>query len=105
MPNKFSPNPRSPWYSPMPPKRKHRRKLTPERKEQLRERIRQTKPWLRSTGPRTFLGKKIASQNAIKHGIYCRFDGKSLWAAEPNVVRPAEGIAGLDSLAFETGIS
>jgi hypothetical protein len=30
------------------------------------------KPWLKSTGPRTFLGKKIASQNRTLHGLYTR---------------------------------
>jgi hypothetical protein len=27
------------------------------------------KPWLKSTGPTSFLGKKIVSQNALKHGL------------------------------------
>jgi hypothetical protein len=30
------------------------------------------KPWLKSTGPKTFLGKKIASQNRTLHGLYTR---------------------------------
>jgi hypothetical protein len=82
MRNKFSPNPKAPNYSPIAPIPKKKRWVSEDRKRQLREQIQRTKPWLKSTGPRSFLGKKISSQNAIKHGIYVKFGGKSLWAGE-----------------------
>ena len=34
-----------------------------------RERIRLIKPWEKSTGPRTELGKLISSKNNLKHGL------------------------------------
>lgn len=37
---------------------------TPERRAEQKERIQQTKPWLKSTGPRTSEGKAVSSQNA-----------------------------------------
>jgi hypothetical protein len=34
------------------------------------ERIRNQKPWLKSTGPRTISGKRASSLNAYRHGHY-----------------------------------
>lgn len=41
---------------------------TEERRAAQRERIQQTKPWLKSTGPKTEEGKKRVRMNALKHG-------------------------------------
>ena len=41
---------------------------TPERRDKQAERIRQSKPWEKSTGPRTAEGKAVSSQNALVHG-------------------------------------
>ena len=41
---------------------------TPERRARQAERIRQWKPWEKSTGPRTEAGKATSSQNALVHG-------------------------------------
>ena len=41
---------------------------TPERRAQQAVRIRQWKPWEKSTGPRTEEGKAASSQNALVHG-------------------------------------
>ena len=35
-----------------------------------RRTIDRVKPWLKSTGPRSALGKKRSSQNRLKHGLY-----------------------------------
>ena len=43
---------------------------TPESRAAQAQRIRATKPWSRSTGPRTPEGKLIASLNSRKHGLY-----------------------------------
>lgn len=41
---------------------------TQERRDKQAERIRQSKPWEKSTGPRTEEGKAASSQNALVHG-------------------------------------
>ena len=41
---------------------------TPERKARQAELIKQYKPWVKSTGPRTLEGKVKASRNAYKGG-------------------------------------
>ena len=43
---------------------------TPERRARQAERIRQWKPWERSTGPRTPAGKAKAARNAWKGGLW-----------------------------------
>ncbi len=43
---------------------------TEERRKQQAERIRQTRPWEKATGPKTEAGKDRVSQNALKHGRY-----------------------------------
>jgi hypothetical protein len=45
---------------------------TEERRKQQAERIRRTRPWEKSTGPKTAAGKKRSSLNAWKHGGRCR---------------------------------
>jgi hypothetical protein len=40
----------------------------PKRRRKQAFRIRRQKPWRLSTGPKTAAGKKITSQNAMKHG-------------------------------------
>ena len=47
------------------------REWTPERRAAQAGRIRATKPWLKSTGPKTAAGKKRSSLNALKHGERC----------------------------------
>ena len=45
--------------------------LTPEERRKRRSEVaRRTKPWLKSTGPKTEAGKKKVSQNAYKHGAF-----------------------------------
>lgn len=44
----------------------------PERRAQQAERIRQTKPWLKTTGPKTKEGKATSAQNAYQHGFFSR---------------------------------
>jgi hypothetical protein len=41
---------------------------TPERRAVQSARIRAAKPWLRSTGPRSFSGKRRCRMNGLKHG-------------------------------------
>ena len=41
---------------------------TEERRKKQAERLKQTRPWEKSTGPRTAKGRKISSMNAMKHG-------------------------------------
>jgi hypothetical protein len=57
---------------PSDPKPKRRYHLTRAGRAALRAAIQKTKPWLRSTGPRTDAGKLATRQNAVKHGYYCR---------------------------------
>ena len=44
------------------------RRWTPEQRQQQAERIRNWRPWERSTGPRTTEGKAKASRNSWKGG-------------------------------------
>lgn len=41
---------------------------TPKRRMQQSTKIREWKPWIKSTGPTTHKGKARSSQNAYKHG-------------------------------------
>ncbi|MCB1783936.1 MAG: hypothetical protein KDI13_08055 [Alphaproteobacteria bacterium] len=41
-----------------------------ERRRKQSENIRKTKPWTKTTGPRTPEGKEAVSQNALKHGLH-----------------------------------
>jgi hypothetical protein len=50
------------------PIKKYRRNLSPEFIEAARQRILASKPWEKSTGPRTEEGKAKSSQNNFKHG-------------------------------------
>lgn len=45
---------------------------TAEKRQAERDRINQTKPWLKSTGAKTPEGKAICSQNAFKGGLFAR---------------------------------
>ncbi len=42
----------------------------PKRRQKQAENMRKTKPWKRTTGPRTAAGKEAAKYNALKHGFY-----------------------------------
>ena len=42
---------------------------TPERRARQSELIRHWKPWAQSTGPRSAIGKSVASRNAFKGGM------------------------------------
>ena len=57
--------PRAP-QSPAKPRSPYR--LSPEGLESLRASARRTRPWERSTGPRTAQGKARSRMNAWKHG-------------------------------------
>jgi hypothetical protein len=50
------------------PIKKYRRNLSPDFIEAARQRILASKPWEKSTGPRTQEGKAKSSQNNFKHG-------------------------------------
>lgn len=67
-----SPNPLTPNEKPRPKRPRktppHRNGWTPARREAQAARIRASKPWLKSTGPRTESGKARAARNAYKHG-------------------------------------
>ena len=43
---------------------------TPERRAQQAVRIREQKPWLQSTGPKSAAGKAAVSSNAFKGGAW-----------------------------------
>lgn len=49
---------------------------TPERREKQRRIIQETKPWLKSTGPRSPEGKAISSQNARLSPELARLDAE-----------------------------
>ena len=46
-----------------------RRNWTSEQRAAQAEAIKRWRPWERSTGPATDIGKAVASQNAHKHGL------------------------------------
>ena len=52
---------------------------TPERRAAAAARIRETRPWLRSTGPKTAAGKARCAQNALKHGRYSAAARAARW--------------------------
>ncbi len=81
------------WDDPLPPSQKicvrtkgkaHSRTKTKgwseERRQKQRQRIKQNKPWLKSTGPRSKTGKENAKMNGLKHGLRSRAM-KNLYAA------------------------
>lgn len=43
---------------------------TDEARAKQAERIRKSKPWLKSTGPRTEQGKRVSRMNARKAGVF-----------------------------------
>ena len=45
------------------------RKWTARQRKAQAEAIRRSRPWEKSTGPRTTAGKAKASQNALRHGV------------------------------------
>lgn len=51
---------------------------TEEKRQAERDRINQTKPWLKSTGAKTPEGKAICSQNAFKGGLHARIKALSI---------------------------
>ncbi|HPD83820.1 MAG: hypothetical protein R3D88_09040 [Alphaproteobacteria bacterium] len=48
---------------------KKRREWTPERRAAQAERMKQQKPWLKATGPKTATGKQRSRLNSLKHGL------------------------------------
>jgi hypothetical protein len=58
-------------------KKRGRYRLLPSAREAHRQRIMRVKPWKKSTGPKTELGKMISNQNGLKHGYYARDAGVS----------------------------
>jgi hypothetical protein len=58
----------------MPSRRRKCKKLSrKQRKARQQRTIRKHKPWQHSTGPKSFLGQKTVSQNALKHGLRSRW--------------------------------
>ena len=47
-------------------RKKKMKKSSTEFKQMQRERIKRTKPWLKSSGPKTIEGKEISKMNALK---------------------------------------
>ncbi|MCK5374993.1 MAG: hypothetical protein KAJ40_06895 [Alphaproteobacteria bacterium] len=50
---------------------------TPKTRAKQRENIMESKPWGKSTGPKTIKGKAIVACNPIKHGLRSK-EGKAL---------------------------
>lgn len=48
---------------------KKRRQWTERRRQEQAARIKEQKPWLKTTGPKTEVGKAAACMNALKHGL------------------------------------
>jgi hypothetical protein len=74
-----------------PAKTKRPYRLGPAGLAMRRAALARNKPWLKSTGPKTFLGKKISSQNNLKHGMYTleMFAERKKWRATLEMVRKA----------------
>lgn len=53
----------------MPENKTTTRGWPPARRARQAQLIRQTRPWLRATGPRTAAGKACSCRNAYKHGF------------------------------------
>jgi hypothetical protein len=62
---------------------------TPERRARQAELIRQTKPWLKSTGPKTKDGKGVSARNA-----YAGDWAHELWARQDAVMATGLALAG-----------
>jgi len=56
------------------PRRRRRRRyhLSPQGLASLRRHARRNRPWEKSTGPKTILGKRVCSQNSLKHGFFSK---------------------------------
>jgi hypothetical protein len=62
-------------HPPRPPKRKYR--LSAKKRRERRQRMLKLRPWRKSTGPRTKVGKMFSRMNALKHGFYGRDAGET----------------------------
>ena len=49
-----------------------RKPLTDEQREKMRQQCLERQPWKHSTGPRTPEGKRVASLNSLRHGLYAQ---------------------------------
>ncbi len=45
------------------------RKWTDEEREKQSQAIQKWRPWEKSTGPKTWIGKSVSAQNSWKHGL------------------------------------
>ena len=81
--------PKAPPTTPAKTKRSYH--LGPTGLAMRRAALARNKPWLKSTGPKTFLGKKISSQNNLKHGMYTleMITERKKWRATLEAVRKA----------------
>jgi hypothetical protein len=58
-------------------KRTRRYKLSKKGLQALRRTAARTKPWKKSTGPKTATGKMRSRMNGLKHGMYSASAGKA----------------------------
>ncbi|MGA2584937.1 MAG: hypothetical protein ABSG31_16820 [Tepidisphaeraceae bacterium] len=58
-----------------PAKRKYR--LSAKKRRERRRRMLKLRPWKKSTGPRTKVGKMFSRMNALKHGFFGRDAGET----------------------------
>src|SRR5437870_4587120 len=78
------------------------RGVSPEGRERQRRACRRDRPWLRSTGPRTPVGKQLSRSNAILAGDRCdKLDPNSLMLQTLAAAKILEAKILLDARANE----